>query len=412
MRFTIKLKLGIVFLLVIVLTSVMSFLSVSNLSSLNTALNGLVEGPAVNTRNAARMEIGILLALRSNKNAIISNQQQMVEQFVAKARDAYTTIEAPLKGLQAAENADVKKAATDFAGLYPRWKEQMEILNELALKNNPADNERAATLSVGEVAALTGKLIDLAEGVNSASELEMKKTAGDTDVLYANARMTMLTIAGVVLIFSILAAIWISFTISRGLNKANQAVRDVAEGDLTKMVQVSGNDEIAEMLGYVNVMIERLRGVVGDALSASENVSSGSQQLSSGSEQLSQGATEQASSAEEASLRWKKWPPTSSRTPITPPRRKRSPASRPRTPKPPARPSTRPSTPCARLPRRSRSSRKSHARPTFSPSTQLLKQRVPANMAAASRSSPRKSASWPNAASSPPPKSLVFRVKP
>ncbi|MFB9953272.1 methyl-accepting chemotaxis protein, partial [Rhizobium puerariae] len=46
---------------------------------------------------------------------------------------------------------------------------------------------------------------------------------------------------------------------------------------------------------------ERLRGVVGDALAAADNVSSGSQELSASSEQLSQGATEQASSAEEAS---------------------------------------------------------------------------------------------------------------
>jgi methyl-accepting chemotaxis protein len=48
-------------------------------------------------------------------------------------------------------------------------------------------------------------------------------------------------------------------------------------------------------------MVERLRGVVADALSAADNVSSGSQELSASSEQLSQGATEQASSAEEAS---------------------------------------------------------------------------------------------------------------
>jgi methyl-accepting chemotaxis protein len=48
-------------------------------------------------------------------------------------------------------------------------------------------------------------------------------------------------------------------------------------------------------------MVERLRGVVADALTASDNVSSGSHQLSAGSEQLSQGATEQAASAEEAS---------------------------------------------------------------------------------------------------------------
>ncbi|MDF0546750.1 methyl-accepting chemotaxis protein, partial [Sphingobium sp. H39-3-25] len=48
-------------------------------------------------------------------------------------------------------------------------------------------------------------------------------------------------------------------------------------------------------------MIERLRGVVGDAGAAAENVSAGSQELSANSEQVSQGATEQAAAAEEAS---------------------------------------------------------------------------------------------------------------
>ena len=77
--------------------------------------------------------------------------------------------------------------------------------------------------------------------------------------------------------------------------------RSVAEGDLTKMAEITSQDEIGELLGNVNAMIERLRGVVADALSASDNVSSGSQELSASSEQVSQGATEQAASAEEAS---------------------------------------------------------------------------------------------------------------
>ncbi len=75
----------------------------------------------------------------------------------------------------------------------------------------------------------------------------------------------------------------------------------MSEGDLTKFAEIRTSDEIGMLLGHVNAMVERLRAVVGDALTASENVSAGSQQLSSGSEQLSQGATEQASSAEEAS---------------------------------------------------------------------------------------------------------------
>jgi methyl-accepting chemotaxis protein len=78
------------------------------------------------------------------------------------------------------------------------------------------------------------------------------------------------------------------------------AVADkIANGDLTvEPVPLSDKD----MLGIALVsMVERLRGVVADAMAASQNVSAGSQQLSSGSEQLSQGASEQAAAAEEAS---------------------------------------------------------------------------------------------------------------
>ena len=73
----------------------------------------------------------------------------------------------------------------------------------------------------------------------------------------------------------------------------------ISEGDLTVEPRpLSERDTLGVAL---KAMVERLRGVVSDALSASDNVSSGSQELSSAAEQVSQGATEQASSAEEAS---------------------------------------------------------------------------------------------------------------
>jgi methyl-accepting chemotaxis protein len=73
----------------------------------------------------------------------------------------------------------------------------------------------------------------------------------------------------------------------------------IADGDLTITPRpMSSKDTLGLAL---ESMVERLRGVVADALSASNNVSSGSQELSASSEQVSQGATEQASAAEEAS---------------------------------------------------------------------------------------------------------------
>ncbi|MCO6188606.1 CHASE3 domain-containing protein [Rhizobium sp. L1K21] len=121
-------------------------------------------------------------------------------------------------------------------------------------------------------------------------------------------------------ISSVLKAVSVG-DLSQKLERDYGALSSEVAGNLTDMVnnlrstatiadQISGGDLTVspkplsekDILGKsLETMVERLRGVVADALAASENVSSGSQQLSSGSEQLSQGATEQASSAEEAS---------------------------------------------------------------------------------------------------------------
>ncbi|UHS59219.1 methyl-accepting chemotaxis protein [Agrobacterium vaccinii] len=83
------------------------------------------------------------------------------------------------------------------------------------------------------------------------------------------------------------------------LRETSNVADKIANGDLTTVPKpLSDRDVLGTSL---KSMVERLRGVVSDAISAADNVSSGSQELSASSEQLSQGATEQASSAEEAS---------------------------------------------------------------------------------------------------------------
>ncbi|GAA4217741.1 methyl-accepting chemotaxis protein [Sphingomonas endophytica] len=78
-----------------------------------------------------------------------------------------------------------------------------------------------------------------------------------------------------------------------------RTAEDIAGGDLTVDHQpLSDKDKLGHALV---TMVQRLRGVVGDATAAAQNVAAGSQQLSSSSEQVSQGATEQAAAAEEAS---------------------------------------------------------------------------------------------------------------
>ncbi len=110
----------------------------------------------------------------------------------------------------------------------------------------------------------------------------------------------------------------------------------IAQGDLTVQPKpLSDRDTLGLALAS---MVERLRGVVGDAIAASDNVSAGSQQLSAASEQSRRVPPSRRQPPKRPRPRWKRWRPTSSRTPTTPPRPRRSPASRPRMPKSAAKP--------------------------------------------------------------------------
>ena len=53
MRFTIKLKLGLVFGFTVLLTSAMAGLSIYNLASLNEDISAMVAGPVANLRDSS-----------------------------------------------------------------------------------------------------------------------------------------------------------------------------------------------------------------------------------------------------------------------------------------------------------------------------------------------------------------------
>lgn len=116
-----------------------------------------------------------------------------------------------------------------------------------------------------------------------------------------SAKLLVLVMVLTSLAVAVGAAIWISVNISRALGRAVGLAGAVANGDLNQTIAIYSNDEIGDLIKSLNVMVEKLRQIVMQALTAAQNVSAGSQELSASAEQLSQGATEQASSAEEAS---------------------------------------------------------------------------------------------------------------
>ena len=298
MRFTIKLQLGLAFGLIIALLLAATLFGINSLSSTNREMNAMVSGPAVRLQAAQQLNIHMLNVVRAEKNMVLVDtvdEVKALEGSIEKERRAFEALLTKAEGLATAEGKPKWEA---LGGAWERMISTHERVYDFALAHNDA---AAAALSMGEgrkvvteAGAQVQELVELSQG-------QMDAATAKADADFAVVRTSLIVLTAVSLLIAAGAAIYISVAVSKGLNRASDAVRAVADGDLTRTIDITTKDEIGDLLGHVNIMIERLRGVVSDAISASENVSAGSQELSAASEQVSQGATEQASSAEEAS---------------------------------------------------------------------------------------------------------------
>ncbi|MGO4167559.1 methyl-accepting chemotaxis protein [Novosphingobium sp. YAF33] len=337
MRATIKMKLGVTFAIILILLAVVVGVSLTRLGTLNTAITDLISGPAARLDRAQQVQVVFGTLARNERNMTMTNDPELVKEFDDKASRSMTEFDRLLEEGEANAQAETKQAWREMRTSYETFKPLDARIRAMA---RAGQNDEAAVLALGSARDSLDRVTKLTEDLVARAREDMGKVDKETDALYASARATLLTVAAVAFIGALVGAVWISLIVSRGLGRVGTAINAVAIGDLDNDVEVTSNDEIKDLVDTVNKMtanlrvsavladkiadgdltvshkplseqdklghalvrmIERLRGVVGDATVAANNVASGSQELSSTSEQVSQGATEQAAAAEQAS---------------------------------------------------------------------------------------------------------------
>ena len=337
MRVTIKMKLGATFAVLILMMLVVVTVGISRMGSLNTAISDVISGPAKRLSLVQAIDGEMGRNLRWEKNMALTTDEASTKKFDADALASRAKIEAMIAEGNAKASEQGKPLWAQLQRQWEAYKPISDQLRQFALANRSAE---AAEISLGKARLAANEVTATINQLVEVQTAQMKAADESTNQAYATARTTLLVVAGLAVLIATAGAIWIAMMISAGLKKIAAAVDAVAIGDLEQDVVVTTNDEIKDLVDTVNRMttnlratatladkvadgdltvqpkplsekdtlglalermVDRLRGVVADALSASDNVSSGSQELSAASEQVSQGATEQASSAEEAS---------------------------------------------------------------------------------------------------------------
>ena len=138
-----------------------------------------------------------------------------------------------------------------------------KVLDEFA-KNTPEARDAAVAQSLGDASA---RFETMRDHLNALTEINLEKAQKESEAAAATFRrsmtiLTVLLVAGVAV--SILLATLISLSITRPLNAAVTSLKDIAEGegDLTRKLPATGQDEVGELARWFNTFLGKLQGII------------------------------------------------------------------------------------------------------------------------------------------------------
>ncbi len=179
-----------------------------------------------------------------------------------------------------------KKSALEIISIFenkslPLLRSTKEVTDEIRLLDDEIDKHvkivRDSMLSLDEIFAKQTKTAD--------EEFDAERKSALFEAL----------IVGLIgLIFQAGLATWLMRTIMKPVNALRLMLIDISqgEGDLTKKLDDTTRDELAEISKYFNLFIDKLRAIIGQISTTSSQVAVASNQLRSTSEQIATGSEE------------------------------------------------------------------------------------------------------------------------
>ena len=165
------------------------------------------------------------------------------------------------------------------------------------------DKEQAVELFNAKTMAALG---DVRSNFSTLKEIIQTKVKENLKVMEAEKRRANIiiwTIAAMALLAGIGASVFLGEKISRPLIRMVEMLKDIAqgEGDLTKRLDISSQDELGEVAKWFDFFLNNLSELILQIAAAADQVADGSIQISGSAENLSLSTTDQAASLEQTS---------------------------------------------------------------------------------------------------------------
>ena len=223
--------------------------------------NSMIDNTALQAK-LNEMRVALNLAFVSGRDAIlepvnevIAKHVGLVEEQMAKAESAFKDVGQIVgtnAGREMATLQDELKAISDIVAK----------IDELSLQNTEF---LASDILNGELGTIYGESRKTAMELRDRSVNSLAAAKAESAATYENERMLFILIAAGAMAIGMGGAMWLSLGISRGLGRAVVAARKVAEGDLQVDTRATSRDEIGELMEAMGEMTLSLQAMTGVA---------------------------------------------------------------------------------------------------------------------------------------------------
>jgi methyl-accepting chemotaxis protein len=300
-RLRIGRRLGAGFLVIVLAMIVLTAIGVSRVAAMNEHLqtindrNSVKQRYAINFRGSVHdRAISLRDVVLAETPAAAQPELATIEELAAKYADSATKMDALFE--DASSVSDDERAA--LAEIKRIEQVTLPLISQVSELRMAGDVQQAQDLLLTQAKpafidwlAAINVFIDLEESMNQGLTKEAR-AIGDGFML------TMILVCLLAVVIAVVVGVVITRSITRPLGQASGVLAEVAEGDLTARLDVSGRDEVSDMGRSVNAALDAIGTAMSGIASNIAGLSAASERISALSGRIAAGAQESSAQAD------------------------------------------------------------------------------------------------------------------
>ncbi len=243
------------------------------------------------TENVLRLRILSFRVLVNRDPAALQEAQTRIGVLVDKVRSAQASYAALPAG---PEEAALYKT---FATTLDNYIQAQSQMLDLSRQNKLEEMRALINTRIKEGTDQMGEQLNKLVALNAADAKAASAKAGEH---YSEAFIGIVTVAVMASLLTVLLAWLLTRSILTPLNRAVLAAETIAGGNLSKVIEVDGNDEPARLLGALAAMQTNLRKTIEQIAGSATQLGAAAEELSTVTQEASRGLQQQNNEIEQA----------------------------------------------------------------------------------------------------------------